>query len=73
VVKKFGEDNGGQLAGLIAYYAFFSLFPAAARPGDGCSACCSAAIRICKYQDRPLLARVVSDHRHHDRESTCRR
>ncbi|MGH2849659.1 MAG: YihY/virulence factor BrkB family protein [Solirubrobacteraceae bacterium] len=27
VVKKFGEDNGGQLAGLIAYYAFFSLFP----------------------------------------------
>jgi membrane protein len=27
VYKKFGEDNGGQLAGLIAYYAFFSLFP----------------------------------------------
>src|SRR5579862_7994846 len=27
VVKKFGEDNGGQLAGLVAYYAFFSLFP----------------------------------------------
>ncbi|HVC85430.1 MAG TPA: YihY/virulence factor BrkB family protein [Solirubrobacteraceae bacterium] len=27
VIKKFGEDNGGQLAGLIAYYAFFSLFP----------------------------------------------
>lgn len=27
VVKKFGEDNGGQLAGLLAYYAFFSLFP----------------------------------------------
>jgi len=27
VVKKFGEDNGGQLAGLIAYYGFFSLFP----------------------------------------------
>ena len=27
VLKKFGEDNGGQLAGLVAYYAFFSLFP----------------------------------------------
>jgi YihY family inner membrane protein len=27
VVKKFGEDNGGQLAGLVAYYAFFCLFP----------------------------------------------
>jgi YihY family inner membrane protein len=27
VIKKFGEDNGSQLAGLIAYYAFFSLFP----------------------------------------------
>jgi YihY family inner membrane protein len=27
VIKKFGDDNGGQLAGLIAYYAFFSLFP----------------------------------------------
>ncbi len=27
VFKKFGEDNGGQLAGLVSYYAFFSLFP----------------------------------------------
>jgi YihY family inner membrane protein len=27
VYKKFGDDNGGQLAGLISYYAFFSLFP----------------------------------------------
>jgi membrane protein len=27
VVKKFGEDRAGNLAGLIAYYAFFSLFP----------------------------------------------
>ncbi len=27
VVKKFGDDQGGQLAGLIAYYAFVSLFP----------------------------------------------
>jgi membrane protein len=27
VFKKFGEDNGGQLAGLVAYYGFFSLFP----------------------------------------------
>jgi YihY family inner membrane protein len=27
VVKKFGDDDGGQLAGLIAYYGFFSLFP----------------------------------------------
>jgi uncharacterized BrkB/YihY/UPF0761 family membrane protein len=27
VVKKFGEDNGGQMAGLIAYYGVFSLFP----------------------------------------------
>jgi len=27
VIKKFGEDNGGQMAGLIAYYGFFSLFP----------------------------------------------
>jgi YihY family inner membrane protein len=27
VVKKFGEDRAGNLAGLIAYYAFFSVFP----------------------------------------------
>jgi membrane protein len=27
VVKKFGEDQAGQLAALIAYYAFVSLFP----------------------------------------------
>jgi YihY family inner membrane protein len=28
VVKKFGDDRGGRLAALIAYYGFFSLFPA---------------------------------------------
>jgi YihY family inner membrane protein len=27
VVKKFSDDSAGQLAGLIAYYAFVSLFP----------------------------------------------
>lgn len=27
VAKKFGEDQGGQLAALIAYYGFVSLFP----------------------------------------------
>jgi YihY family inner membrane protein len=27
VVKKFGEDRGGSLAALIAYYGFLSLFP----------------------------------------------
>jgi YihY family inner membrane protein len=27
VVKKFGDDQGGNLAGLIAFRAFFSLFP----------------------------------------------
>jgi YihY family inner membrane protein len=27
VLKKFGEDRGGNLAALIAYYGFFSLFP----------------------------------------------
>ena len=27
VVRKFFEDNGGQFAGLMAYYGFFSLFP----------------------------------------------
>ncbi|HEY1508468.1 MAG TPA: YihY/virulence factor BrkB family protein [Solirubrobacteraceae bacterium] len=27
VVKKFGDDQGGRLAALVAYYAFFSLFP----------------------------------------------
>ncbi len=27
VVKKFGDDKGGDLAALIAYYAFFSIFP----------------------------------------------
>lgn len=27
VIKKFGDDDGGRLAGLIAYYGFFSLFP----------------------------------------------
>jgi len=27
VVKKFGDDQGGNLAALVAYYTFFSLFP----------------------------------------------
>ena len=27
VIKRFGEDRAGQLAALIAYYGFFSLFP----------------------------------------------
>jgi YihY family inner membrane protein len=27
VFKKFFDDNGGQFAGLMAYYGFFSLFP----------------------------------------------
>ena len=27
VIKRFGDDQGGQLAALIAYYAFVSLFP----------------------------------------------
>ncbi len=27
VVRKFGDDQGGSLAALVAYYAFFSLFP----------------------------------------------
>jgi membrane protein len=27
VVKKFGEDQGGNLAAVLSYYAFFSLFP----------------------------------------------
>lgn len=27
VLKKFADDNAGQLAGLVAFYAFFSLFP----------------------------------------------
>jgi inner membrane protein YhjD len=28
VVKKFGDDRAGRLAALVAYYGFFSLFPA---------------------------------------------
>src|SRR5262249_42947152 len=27
VVKKFGDDRGGQLAGLVAFYGFLSFFP----------------------------------------------
>ena len=27
VFKKFGDDRASQLAALIAYYGFFSLFP----------------------------------------------
>jgi membrane protein len=27
VIKKFGDDGGGRLAALVAYYAFLSLFP----------------------------------------------
>src|ERR1700739_1259551 len=27
VVKKFGDDQSGNLAALVAYYAFFSVFP----------------------------------------------
>jgi YihY family inner membrane protein len=28
VVKKYGEDGGGRLASTVAYYSFFSVFPA---------------------------------------------
>src|SRR5262245_42630489 len=28
VIRKFSDDRGGQGAALIAYYAFFSIFPA---------------------------------------------
>lgn len=28
VIKRFGEDRGSRLAALVAYYGFFSLFPA---------------------------------------------
>ena len=27
VIRKFGNDQAGNLAALIAYYAFFSIFP----------------------------------------------
>lgn len=27
VIKKFGDDHAGQLAALVSYYAFFSIFP----------------------------------------------
>src|ERR1700759_5597880 len=27
VIKKFGDDQGGNLASLVAWYGFFSLFP----------------------------------------------
>jgi YihY family inner membrane protein len=27
VIRKFGDDRGGNLAALVAYYSFFSLFP----------------------------------------------
>jgi inner membrane protein YhjD len=27
VIKKFGDDRGGNLAALVAYYGFFSIFP----------------------------------------------
>ena len=27
VIKKFGDDQGGNLSALIAYYGFLSLFP----------------------------------------------
>ena len=27
MIKKFGDDQGGSLAALVAYYSFFSLFP----------------------------------------------
>jgi membrane protein len=28
VVKRYGEDNGGHLGAVVAYYSFFSIFPA---------------------------------------------
>ncbi len=28
VIKKFGDDRGGRLAAVVAYYGFFSVFPA---------------------------------------------
>jgi len=33
--KKFGDDEAGNLAALIAYYAFASIFPAAPGPVHG--------------------------------------
>jgi len=27
VIRKFGNDQAGSLAALVAYYAFFSIFP----------------------------------------------
>ena len=27
VIKKFGDDQAGNLAALVAYYSFFSIFP----------------------------------------------
>ena len=32
VVKKLGDDGGGNLASMLAFYAFLAVFPIAARP-----------------------------------------
>ena len=36
VVRKFGDDQGGHLAALVAYYAFLSLFPLLAAASTSC-------------------------------------
>ena len=51
VVKKFGDDRGGQLAALMSYYAFLSLFPLLAA---------ASTLLALALPDRPeLRARVL--------------
>jgi YihY family inner membrane protein len=52
VVKKFGDDRAGRLAALIAYYGFFSVFPALL-----------ALVTILFYvlEDRPGLRADIAD------------
>ena len=41
VVKKFGDDQAGRHAALLAYYGFFSLFPLLLVAGSAMALCSS--------------------------------
>jgi YihY family inner membrane protein len=51
VVKKFGDDRGGQLAALFAYYGFLGLFPLLLL--------LTMALGVLLHHDQPLQQRIL--------------
>jgi YihY family inner membrane protein len=52
VIKKHGEDRGGQLAALLTYYGFLSLFPLLL--------VCSAILQIISFNNSELRQSVIN-------------